>query len=94
MATYLEKAAEHEGAWLAHGVIAHNLTRQVSYLGAITPRESMVVARSFRNHFISLVGRLVNRSGKITLRTPARWPFANAFMSALTSLRALEPVPI
>jgi hypothetical protein len=25
------------GAWLAHGVIAHNLTRQVSYLGAVTP---------------------------------------------------------
>jgi hypothetical protein len=25
------------GAWLTHGVIAHNLTRQVSYLGAITP---------------------------------------------------------
>ena len=82
------------GAWLAHAVIAHNLTRQVSYLGTITPRESMVIARSFRNHFISLVGRLVNRSGKITLRTPARWPWAKAFMRALSTLRALEPVPI
>ncbi len=82
------------GAWLAHAVIAHNLTRQVSYLGTITPRESMVIARTFRNHFISLVGRLVNRSGKITLRTPARWPWAGAFMRALITLRALEPVPI
>jgi hypothetical protein len=82
------------GAWLAHAVIAHNLTRQVSYLGTITPRESMVIARSFRNHFISLVGRLVNRSGKLTLRTPARWPWAKAFMRALSTLRALEPVLI
>ena len=82
------------GAWLAHAVIAHNLIRQASYLGEITPAESMVIARSFRRNFISLVGRLVNRSGKITLRTPARWPWAGAFMSALITLRALEPVPI
>jgi len=81
-------------AWLAHAVLAHNLIRQASYLGEITPAESMVIARSFRNHFISLVGRLVNRSGKITLRTPARWPWAKAFMRALITLRALEPVPI
>ena len=82
------------GAWLAHAVIAHNLIRQASYLGEITPAESMVIARSFRRNFISLVGRLVNRSGKITLRTPARWPWAEAFMRALITLRALEPVPI
>ncbi len=82
------------GAWLAHAVIAHNLIRQASYLGEITPAESMVIARSFRRNFISLVGRLVNRSGKITLRTPARWPWVGAFMSALITLRALEPVPI
>jgi len=81
-------------AWLAHGVIAHNLIRQVNYLGEITPRQSMVVARSFRNHFISLVGRLVNRSGKIILRTPARWPWSNIFLRALTTLRTLKPVPI
>ncbi|MHB8190640.1 MAG: transposase [Ferrimicrobium sp.] len=82
------------GAWLAHAVLAHNLIRQVSYLDTITPRESMVIARTFRNHFIGLMGRLVNRSGKITLRTPARWPWAGAFMRALSTLRALEPVPI
>ena len=82
------------GAWLAHAVLAHNLIRQASYLGEITPAESMVIARTFRNHFISLVGRLVNRSGKTTLRTPARWPWAEAFMRALITLRALEPVPI
>ena len=81
-------------AWLAHAVLAHNLIRQASYLGEITPAESMVIARSFRNHFISLVGRLVNRSGKMILRTPARWPWAEAFMRALITLRALEPVPI
>ncbi|WP_276970719.1 IS1380 family transposase, partial [Ferrimicrobium acidiphilum] len=37
-------------AWLAHAVLAHNLIRQASYLGEITPAESMVIARSFRNH--------------------------------------------
>jgi hypothetical protein len=82
------------GAQLAHAVIAHNLTCRVSCLGAITPRESMVAAPSFYNHFISLVGGLVNRSGKITLRTQARWLSAQAFMSALRNLQVLEPVPI
>ena len=81
-------------AWLVHAVLAHNLMRQVSYLGEITPNESMVIARSFRRNFIALAGRLVNRSGKITLRTPARWPWAKSFMKALITLRALEPVPI
>ena len=81
-------------AWLSHAILAHNLMRQVSYLGEITPNESMVIARSFRRNFIALAGRLVNRSGKITLRTPARWPWAKSFMRALITLRALEPVPI
>lgn len=82
------------GAWLAHAVLAHNLMRQVSYLGEITPKDSMVVARTFRNHFIGLAGRLVNRSGKLVLRTPARWPWSKAFLGALKALRALQLVPI
>ncbi|WP_298381632.1 transposase [Ferrimicrobium sp.] len=85
---------EANSAWLAHGVLAHSLIRQASYLGEITPAESMVIARSFRRNFISIVGRLVNRSVKITLRTPARWPWAKAVMSTLSTLRALEPIPI
>ena len=68
--------------------------RQVSYQGEITPKDSMVVARTFRNHFIGLVGRLVNRSGKLVLRTPARWPWSKAFLGALKALRALQLVPV
>ena len=82
------------GAWLSHAVIAHNLIRQVNYLGKITPQESMVVARTFRSHFVAIAARLVNRSGKMLLRAPIRWPWANAFLRALTELRALTPVPI
>jgi hypothetical protein len=48
----------------------------------------MVIARSFRNHFISLAGRLVNRSGKMILRTPARWPLVAVSVSLLTALAA------
>ena len=81
------------GAWLAHSVIAHNLMRQVSYLGTITSKETMVVARTFRNRFIAIAGRLVNRSGKIVLRTPARWSWADIFLRALRILRSLQPIP-
>lgn len=82
------------GAWLAHAVLAHNLIRQVSYLGEITSTETMVVANTFRSRFIAIAGRIVNRSGRLVLRTPARWPWAECFRKALATLRALEPIPI
>ncbi|WP_245790469.1 hypothetical protein [Ferrithrix thermotolerans] len=66
----------------------------MSYLGEITANESMVIARSFRRNFLALAGRLVNRSGKVMLCIWARWPWANSFMTAMATLRALERVTI
>ena len=82
------------GAWLAHAALAHNLIRHVSYLGEITPAKTMVVGSSLRTRFISMPGRLVNRSGRRVLRAPARWPWAKAFIRALELLAGPSPVPI
>jgi hypothetical protein len=76
-------------AWLACAVLAHNLIRWSASLGEITPDDELTVARTIRTRFIALPGRVVNRSGRHTLRLPARWPWADAFLTALARLRAI-----
>jgi hypothetical protein len=46
-------------------VLAHNLIRHVAYLGEITPAGTMVVGSNLCTRFISIPGRLVNRSGRL-----------------------------
>jgi Transposase DDE domain group 1 len=79
-------------AWLQCAVLAHNLIRWTATLGA-TRTDELVVAKTFRARLLDVPGRLVNHSGQPTLRLPARWPWANQFLTALTALRALPPAP-
>jgi Transposase DDE domain group 1 len=76
-------------AWLACAVLAHNLIRWTANLGDITPDDQLTVARTIRTRCIALPGRIVNHSGRHTLRLPARWPWADAFLHALARLRAI-----
>ena len=76
-------------AWLACGVLAHNLYRWTAALGDMRPDHTLTVARTQRTRLLALPGRLVNRSGRPTLRLPARWPWANQFLATLTRLRAI-----
>ena len=80
------------GAWLQCAVLAHNLLRWTATLGG-THTHELLVAKSYRHRLLDLPGRLVNRSGRPTLRLPARWPWAERFLAALDALRALPPVP-
>lgn len=76
-------------AWLACAVLAHNLWRWTATLGDLRPEGTLTVARTLRTRLVALPGRLVNRAGRWVLRLPARWPWAEAFLSALTRLRAI-----
>jgi hypothetical protein len=80
-------------AWLACAVLAHNLWRWTAELGELRPEAKLTVARTVRTRVIALPGRLVNRAGRSILRLPARWPWAEQFLGALTRLRVLQPVP-
>lgn len=80
-------------AWLVCAALAHDLIRWSAILGEITPEDRRTVARTVRTRFFSVPGRLVSRSGSPTLRTPLEWPWAEAFLRALTLLRSLPPVP-
>jgi hypothetical protein len=76
-------------AWLACAVLAHNLVRWTARLGDLHPQDQLTVARTVRSHVLALPGRLVNRSGRLVLRLPDRWPWATTFMSALDRIRTL-----
>ena len=77
-------------AWLQAAVLAHNLIRWTATIGE--PVESLTVARTIRTRLLAVPGRIVNRSGTLTLRAPARWPWADLFHRRLTTIRAL-PAP-
>jgi hypothetical protein len=80
------------GAWLAAAVLAHNLLRWVDHLGDPTPQRSRWNHRTIRTRLVALAATLVNRSGRLTLRLPENWPWADQFDAILTALRAL-PAP-
>ena len=80
------------GVWLASGVIAHNLLCWSALLGEITKAGTFVASQTMRTRFISIAARLVNASGRLILRGPKHWPWANKFLSVLSNLRALKPV--
>jgi hypothetical protein len=75
-------------AWLACAVLAHNLGHWATTLTQHPP----VTNRTRRTRLISVPAVIVNRSGRLTLRFPTRWPFADHFNATLNALRAL-PAP-
>jgi Transposase DDE domain group 1 len=79
-------------AWLACAVLAHNLVRWTDQLGGTRHGDELTVARTVRARLVNLPGRLVNRSGRPTLRLPAQWPWATAFSTALRRIRNLPLV--
>jgi hypothetical protein len=76
-------------AWLACAVLAHNIVRWTDQLGGTRHGDQLTVARTVRARLIALPGRLVNRSGRPTLRLPLDWPWAAAFTTALGRIRNL-----
>ena len=77
-------------AWLQCTVLAHNLIRWTATIGE--PVETLTVARTVRTRILAVPARIVNRSGILTLRAPARWPWADQFARRLATIRTL-PAP-
>ena len=76
-------------AWLLCAALAHNLYRHIAHLGKTQPKGRLVRGRTIRTRLFGLPERLVNHSGQPILRLPARWPWANTYLSSLTNLRNL-----
>jgi hypothetical protein len=74
-------------AWTVIACLAHNLLRWSSLLGL--PGRTVRTARTLRRRLLSLPGRLTHSGRRWTLRLPARWPWQDDFVEALTRIRAL-----
>jgi hypothetical protein len=80
-------------AWLCCAVLAHDLVRWCAFLGDIVDNDELTVTRTLRTRYFSVPARLVNHSGILRLRGPAKWPWANTFAKALGKLRLLDLAP-
>ena len=78
-------------AWLQCAVLAHNMIRWTAIAGKVDVDYQLVVARILRARLLAIPGRLVNRSGRSSLRMPTNWPWSTSFITALDALRRLEP---
>lgn len=74
-------------AWTVIAAIAHNLLRWTTVLGL--PAATVRTARTLRRRLLALPGRLTSHAGRWTLHLPARWPWQQDFIEALTRIRAL-----
>jgi hypothetical protein len=74
-------------AWTVIACLAHNLQRWTAVLGL--PGQTIRAARTLRRRLLALPGRLTRTARRWTLHLPARWPWQDAFLEALTRIRAL-----
>ena len=73
-------------AWLVLNVIAHNMARWTSRIGF---GETVIATYTLRRHHLAIPGRLTSSGRRLTLHLPQRWPWAEAFDTALANLRAV-----
>jgi hypothetical protein len=78
-------------AWTVIACLAHNLLRWVGQLGL--KDSTWRAAQTIRRWLIALPGRLTRTARRFTLHLPARWPWREAFVEALSRIRAL-PVAV
>lgn len=74
-------------AWTVIACLAHNMVRWIGQLGL--EDSTWRAARTIRRRLLALPGRLTRTARRWTLHLPTRWPWQEAFMEALSRIRAL-----
>jgi hypothetical protein len=74
-------------AWTVIAALAHNLLRWTTLIGL--PGTVIPTSRTLRRRLLTVPGRLTRTARRVTLRMPARWPWASQFHTALARLRAI-----
>jgi hypothetical protein len=72
-------------AWAVLATLTHNLLRWTANLGGLAA--GPVVAKTIRRRYLTIPGRITRTARKQTLHLPARWPWRDAFIEALSRLR-------
>jgi hypothetical protein len=74
-------------AWTVIAALAHNLLRWTTLIGL--PDTVIPTARTLRRRLLNIPARITRTARQVTLRMPARWPWATQFLTALQRLRAV-----
>jgi hypothetical protein len=74
-------------AWTVIAALSHNLLRWTTLIGL--PDTTIPTARTIRRRLLTIPGRITRTARRVTLRMPARWPWATQFLTALKRLRAV-----
>jgi hypothetical protein len=74
-------------AWTVIAALAHNLLRWTTLIGL--PDTVIPTARTLRRRLLNIPGRITRTARRVTLRMPARWPWATQFLTALQRVRAV-----
>jgi hypothetical protein len=74
-------------AWTVIAALAHNLLRWTTLIGL--PDTTIPTARTLRRRLLTIPGRITRTARQVTLRMPARWPWATQFLTALQRLSAV-----
>jgi len=74
-------------AWTVIAALAHNLLRWTTLIGL--PDTTIPTARTLRRRLLAVPGRITRTARQLTLRLPARWPWATQFLTALQRLHAV-----
>lgn len=74
-------------AWTVIAALAHNLLRWTTLIGL--PDAAIPTSRTLRRRLLSIPGRITRTAWQVTLRMPARWPWATQFLTALERLHAV-----
>ncbi len=74
-------------AWAVLATLAHDLWRWTAILGGLAT--GPVVAKTLRRRYLTIPGRITRTARRVTLHLPTRWSWWDAFMQALSRLRAV-----
>ena len=77
------------GAWTVIAALAHNMLRWTQLIGL--PDTTVRAARTLRRRLLELPGRLTTHARGWTLHLPARWPWKDDYLTALSNIRGLPP---
>lgn len=75
-------------ASLGGAVLAHNFQRWIAHHSG-SPPGKLTVGRTIRNQLFGIPGRVINHSGRLLLRLPARWRWARLYERTIASIRSL-----
>jgi hypothetical protein len=76
-------------AWTVIAALAHNMIRWTTTLGGGTT--GPVVTKTIRRRFLTIPGRVTQRSRRTIMHFPTNWPWQDEYLTAIGRLQSLPP---